>query len=214
MITLRAFHGWGLSPDFWTALENELKDQVIFQKVDLGFIESPTAAPPPPSSACIALGHSLGFLYALKRKQSFDGYIAINGFMRFSRSDDFINGVDPRLIRRMKSRLQTSPAQVRNDFLVRCGYSATDIPAAPLNIDRLHEGLDWLLDWDERPSLPNVSPLLALSGAHDPIVPSLMSQALFPSECLVEHPEGGHLLPLTHPVWCARHILRFMDQLS
>ncbi len=221
-LSIMAFHGWGLSADFWQPLAKAMAGQAVFQCVDLGFT-APVHTPPLPERPCLALGHSLGFACALRSGHAFDGWVSINGFPRFCRGDDFPEGIDPRFVRRMKTRLAKEPREVWADFLTRCGADSSHISDVPvvrdlwtcdtLDVARLEEGLDWLLTWDERPALPPAARLCALGGGDDPIVPPAMSRASFPADCLSLHPEGGHLLPWTHPEWCAQRILSFAEHL-
>lgn len=60
---------------------------------------------------------------------------------------------------------------------------------------------------------PSQSPvplrLLALAGRRDPIVPPALTGACFPASVITWHDEAGHLLPRTHPQWCAAHLRAF-----
>ncbi|MDQ2105428.1 alpha/beta fold hydrolase, partial [Azospirillum isscasi] len=67
-------------------------------------------------------------------------------------------------------------------------------------------------DWDAREAL--AGPALALAGAQDPIVPPAMTEQALSGIDTAWHPEGGHLLPLTAPGWCAERIAAFAAGLS
>jgi pimeloyl-[acyl-carrier protein] methyl ester esterase len=54
--------------------------------------------------------------------------------------------------------------------------------------------------------------VLALAARDDAIVPPAMSQSIW-RERLIWSPDGGHVLPLRHPQWCARHVLEFANSL-
>jgi pimeloyl-[acyl-carrier protein] methyl ester esterase len=66
----------------------------------------------------------------------------------------------------------------------------------------LLNGLQALASWDERPAQID----LALCGRNDSLVPMAMSKASMPEGCIVWH-DGGHLLPLEDPGWCAAQLL-------
>lgn len=212
MITFVAFHGWAFSASFWQPLKRALEGRAEFHCVDLGFT-APASLPLLPNGPSIALGHSLGFMYALRERPAFSGYVSINGFPRFCRTENFPDGIMAHAVRHMRHLLHDTPSQVRDDFLVRCGADPAEFATDTLNTARLAEGLEWLQQWDERRHLPDARHLLALTGARDRIVPPAMSRALFPAPCLIECPEGGHLMPHTHAEWCARRILAFAEKI-
>ena len=54
-----------------------------------------------------------------------------------------------------------------------------------------------------------VSATLALASRDDAIVPAAISEAIWKETGIVWSPDGGHVLPLRHPRWCARHVLEF-----
>ena len=100
----------------------------------------------------------------------------------------------------------------RGDFLERCGLPTDQHPVwneadAPI----LADGLRALEDWDCRDRAGTVD--LVLAGRQDPIVGAAMTSACFPST-RIEWQDGGHLLPLTDPGWCAEKIRRVVETLT
>ena len=62
---------------------------------------------------------------------------------------------------------------------------------------------------DETPAAPRHAPLLVLQAQDDPLLPETLRRHTFggaPARILAE---GGHLLPLTQPGWCAGQIAGF-----
>jgi len=206
--TLLLVHGWGFEAAFWQPMLAHLPgiETVCW---DLGFHGQPSQPPLPTGRPVVAVGHSLGLLWLLKEKPvTWDRLISINGFPRFTKAEDFPEGVAPRLLERMIARLSDAPEAVTADFLKRCGVDQPKTeglaPAA------LHWGLKALADWDCR---TDIQPDLALAGASDPIVSPAMSKACF-AEAVLEWQDGGHLLPLTAPDWCAARLKSVLESLS
>ena len=117
-----------------------------------------------------------------------------------------------RASRRLKRGLEREPGATLQAFWRSCGASGFAWPEA-LNVARLDEGLDWLMQWDARQAKAALTcPVLALASRDDAIVPPAMSEAIW-GENIVWSPDGGHVLPLQHAEWCARHVLEFADTL-
>ncbi len=205
--TLLFVHGWGFSADFWQPLRQRLNG-IPCLAWDLGFHGAPNRPLPAADGPVVAVGHSFGLLWLLKEHPlPWRALVSINGFSRFTRADDFPQGVAPRLLERMAARLEEAPAAVHRDFLARCGMEA----AASDGLDpaRLAWGLSALAGWDCRAAAPVD---LALCGRQDPIVPPAMSEALF-APALAKWRDGGHLLPLSDPDWCARQLTAYLETL-
>ena len=172
------------------------------QRADLGFHGTPVN---PTVSTPLVIAHSLGLMWALVNlPRPWAGLVAINGFTRFTRADNF-PGVEPDLLRRMKSRLRVDMKGVVEDFLRRCGMASPHTQG--LDRARLIQGLEWLAEWDTRVQFSRVGcPVLAIGGTADPIVTAPHSRACFSATPLVMVQGGGHLLPLTHGDWLASRI--------
>jgi pimeloyl-[acyl-carrier protein] methyl ester esterase len=57
-------------------------------------------------------------------------------------------------------------------------------------------------------------PTLVLHGAADPLLPAPMREGVFTGAPRETQEEAGHLLPLTHPGWCAARIRAFAGLLA
>ncbi|HYD63930.1 alpha/beta hydrolase [Azospirillum sp.] len=199
-------HGWAFDHRVWEALRAALPDYDAVT-VDLGFFGSSQMPDLPADRPLVAVGHSLGVLWLLARQPfAWAGMVSINGFPRFIEGPDYAPAVAPRVLDRMIARFSREPEAVVDGFRRRCGLAAP----RPHGFDnaRLLEGLEWLRDLDARTALDG-RPLLALAGAEDPVVSPGMAEMAF--GVVIWQAAGGHLLPLTHPMWCAGLIRAFVE---
>jgi pimeloyl-[acyl-carrier protein] methyl ester esterase len=199
-------HGWGFDASIWDRLRACFPPEDTLAW-DLGFFGQPAQPAPPPGRKVLAVGHSLGLLWLLhQRPLGWDGLVGINGFTRFAKAGDFPAGIPPRVLERMLSRLAISPAEVVSEFRARLGCT-TPLPGTP-NAEALAAGLQALAGWDARPALPDA----ALCGQQDMLVSAAMSKDCFPEDRIIWH-EGGHLLPLDAPDWCASQLRGLLERL-
>ncbi|MBF0310700.1 MAG: alpha/beta hydrolase [Magnetococcales bacterium] len=208
-------HGWALGPGLWRPLRHHLPGWRT-HSLNLGFFgELDTTLPQEP---WIGLGHSLGYLWLLSRladpaiARYSQGLVSIGGFSCFHRQQDFPHGVPPRLLERMRTRLQEDPLQVISDFAARSGVHPP-LPAAGLqpHLQHLDQGLALLQEHDARSLQKDwATRCLALASRDDPIVSPDMSRECFPDTILRWSDTGGHLLPLTRPAWCAGMLTPFL----
>ncbi|HEX2447378.1 MAG TPA: hypothetical protein VHK26_04235 [Methyloceanibacter sp.] len=200
-------HGWGFHAGIWADFVGQL-DGAEVTLVDLGFVSGgPKGEMDWPSDA-VAVGHSLGLLWLLERSRGrFKGLVSIHGF------DCFCCHIAPSRIAALKRGLEREPGGTLQAFWRSCGAAGFALPDA-LNVARLEEGLDWLMHWDARKAKDELAcPVLALAARDDVIVPASMSEAIWKDRGIIWSQEGGHVLPLRHPRWCARHVLEFADAL-
>jgi len=195
--TLLLLHGWGFDAHIWDALTDAL---AAFSLVrwDRGYFGS--RAEPYAERPFAAIGHSLGAMLLADRLPAGTPLVAINGFDRFTGE----GAVAPRVIERMQARFTEAPEAVLRDFRTRCG--ASTMPPQ-FDRDRLAEDLALLATYRAAPTPRRV---LALHGGCDPILPPTLRGTAFPNADRATHPNGGHLLPMTHPVWCAEQIESFL----
>lgn len=199
-------HGWGFHAGIFVDFIGHLEGAEV-TLVDLGFVAGgPKGASTWPEDA-IAVGHSLGLLWLLERGGGrFRALVSIQGF------DCFCCHVAPSRLAALKRGLEREPGGTLQAFWRSCGASGFALPEA-LNVARLDEGLDWLMAWDATGARQDLTcPVLALASRDDVIVPPSMSEAIW-GENITWSPDGGHVLPLKHPEWCARHVLEFADAL-
>ena len=70
------------------------------------------------------------------------------------------------------------------------------------------------MHWDAPKAKQELAcPVLALAARDDAVVPASMSEAIWETPGIIWSPDGGHVLPLRHPRWCARHVLEFANAL-
>ena len=200
-------HGWGFHAGIWTDVVGHLGDAQV-TLVDLGFVAGgPKGSMEWPEDA-IAVGHSTGVLWLLKEGGGrFKALVSIQGF------DRFCPHVPQSRVAALKRGLERDPAGTMQAFWRSCGAPGFALPEA-LNAGRLDEGLDWLMHWDAGEAKEKLDcPMLALAARDDPIVPPAMTEAIWQGTDIVWSPDGGHVLPLRHPRWCAHHVLEFADTL-
>lgn len=206
-------HGWGYDADFWSPLRQALDFQDTFA-VDMGFRGDKRERIPFASMPYVAVGHSMGCQWLLQNAHDhpWKAFIAINGFARFTKADNFAEGVDPRILNRMIKGLDKNAEQITGDFLKLCGEVNPD--TKDIDGGRLHQGLVDLGEWDERPALNALScPVLALAGGKDQIVPEALSRATFGDNLIIKE-DGDHLLPRSATRWCANEIMTFLERLG
>lgn len=215
-------HGWACGPEIWQPLQATLGWQA-YHSLDLGYF-----TPSPTEKGLVAaeflahqnkqpklfICHSLGCLWVLSHCVVPEGsrIVAINAFGRFAAAQDFTQGVPLRVLGRMQAGLARNAAQGVNAFRARCGVP--DIGPESCNVPALQAGLALLAQGDVRANLPELvqqKALLVLAGSQDPIVPPAMTQAAFPADVACHwQAQAGHMLPLTHPEFCAEQIKTFL----
>lgn len=198
-------HGWGFHAGVWADFAAHLPDAEV-TLIDLGFVAGgPKGQTEWPEDA-VAVGHSLGLLWLLRQGGGrFRALVSIQGF------DCFCCHVAPSRVQALKRGLEREPQATLQAFWRSCGAAGFALPEA-LNVPRLAEGLDWLMHWDARAVKDGLGrPVLALASRDDAVVPPAMSEAIWKEIVWAE--DGGHILPLSHPEWCARHVREFADAL-
>ncbi len=171
--------------------------------IDLGFINSDNVANLP-NGKHIFITHSLGTLWALKHhSQNMAGLVAINGFANFT------NFAPERTLRAMQTQLQRNPQKQMQDFWEMINLKNDLDPR--LNIDKLHEGLEWLINWDASAELNALNaPIMSLMGDKDQLLPLPKMEKEWRKADIKINKDGGHILPLSHPKWCVERIREFI----
>ena len=173
--------------------------------VNLGFINNgDNVSSIPFDSKSIFITHSLGTLWALKyHSHNMAGLISINGFVNFR------NFVDKRNLLAMQKQLQRNPEQQMQDFWDMINFK-NDLDQN-LNIDKLHEGLEWLINWDMSAKLSDLNiPILSLMGDEDRLLPLPKMEKEWLMADIKIMKNGGHILPLSHSKWCVEKIREFI----
>lgn len=214
-MTLVFVHGWAFDHTLWGPLRAALgpvEGPII--EADLGYF-GPSSIPHP-TGPVVAITHSFGAQWLLGHPLPHGvALIAINGFDRFTEGEGAA-GTPRRLLDRMLTRFDTEPQGVVEDFRRRCG-APTPVPGA-LRPGRLREDLLALRDGDQRAAASRWSgPILSLQGGSDPILPAALRGSAFSAAAdprRATASDGGHLLPLTAPDWCAAQIRGFLGPLG
>jgi pimeloyl-[acyl-carrier protein] methyl ester esterase len=193
---LLLLHGWGFDASLWDAMRAELREFETLA-LDRGYFGQ--VADALPEGPFLAVGHSLGsLLLALDPPPGCMGLVAINGFDRFTGPER----VPARVVARMQAQFGVKPGDVLQDFRKRVGATAA---SAHFDAERLSDDLDVLAATDASLRCAGRR-VTALHGGADPLLPPAMREAVFPGAPRFTHPDAGHLLPLTHPQWCADQI--------
>ena len=201
-------HGWGFHAGIWADLVGHLEGAEV-TLVDLGFVAGgPKGATDWPADA-IAVGHSLGLLWLLQQGGGrFRALVSIQGF------DCFCCHIAPSRVAALQRGLERDPDGTLQAFWRSCGAAGFALPEA-LNVARLDEGLDWLMHWDARKAKAR-----ACLPRPCPRRPRRRHRAgvdergdLAGRRHRIWSQDGGHVLPLRHPRWCARHVLDFANAL-
>jgi pimeloyl-[acyl-carrier protein] methyl ester esterase len=204
-------HGWAFDAHFWETLK-ALMPGFKLTSLDLGFFGEARTELAEKTQPRILVGHSLGFAHGVKTYDDWDGWIAINGFARFIKTDAMIGCVEPTVLREMRQRLQSDADKTLQDFYRLIGAKP---PQGTPNPQSLRRGLDELMECDVGDWLSSHKiPGLALAGKKDPLVPIFVSKELGKlarKGGLMLHEKAGHLLPQTEPVWCAQAIGNFAN---
>src|SRR3990170_7647673 len=166
-------HGWGFHAGIWSDVIPHLGGADV-TLVDLGFVAGGPKGESDWPADSIAVGHSLGLLWLLERGRGrFRALVSVQGF------DCFCCHIAPSRVAGMRRGLARDPGQTLQAFWRSCGASGFALPEA-LNVDRLDEGLDWLMHWDARKAKERLAcPVLALAARDDAIVPASMSEAIW-----------------------------------
>jgi pimeloyl-[acyl-carrier protein] methyl ester esterase len=187
-------HGWGFDAGVWDGLAPLLAGELL--RMDRGYFGPPVDVERPD----LMIGHSLGTMLLARRWPDVP-LVAINGFDRFCGAD----AVAPRVVERMAKRFGENPARVLDDFCASIGAGA-----APAIVSRERLGDDLNLLADQSAAQAHRAGLLVLQAADDPLLPPALRAGAFGGVRACISPDGGHLLPLTRPQWCAARIAEFI----
>ncbi len=200
-------HGWGFAPEFWYGLAAELPE-FSNEFVNLGFLGD---VHPINDPNAVYITHSMGLAWVVEQVSNCQSIVAINGFTKFCRDENWPNGVAPRMLERMIRQFDRAPETVWTEFMKNCGAIDPVYPATAKS-DALSKGLQYLRDCDIRSKFENLSvDKLIIAGEQDRIVPEKLTRASF-GEDVIWYKEGNHLLPLFDEKKLAIDIRRFLDR--
>jgi len=206
MTRLCFIHGWAYGPDIWTDIEKELQGYDI-TKFDLGFFGDEFT---PIGSYDVVITHSYGLMWLLKNEAiTFQKLVSISAIASFVKTDTLPGGVPKSQIRAMRGQLSNNPKALLEGFYSACGdkdMTASNTPNIPTLDAALHDMAT--LDLREKIHPLNVS---ALASSEDKIVSAELTQENFASKPILWHDSASHILPKTHPQWCANLIEDFIN---
>lgn len=196
-------HGWGFDAALWKGMAAALPEFPQI-RVELGFLGQASVWPDfQPND--VLIGHSLGFLWGMQQYRSWRAAVSINGFACFAGGEGAC--VAPAVLRAMRVRLARDPQKTLANFYHSFGHAAEP---AGVDVARLAEGLSLLeTNLVEAP----LGSRLILASRNDQLVPPSATEhlAVVMNGAPVRwNEEGGHLLPLTQPQWCAEAIRAFL----
>lgn len=204
-------HGWGFDSRVWNGVREHL-NEFEHDCIDFGFTKDTLRHEELPDHPYVAVGHSMGVMWALKNQNEH-----IKGLVSFGGFDCFYKHVPAEILDGFRQRFESDPAAHMKRFWAQ-GLEEDLCPVDRLELDRLKEAMDWLGGWDaEKEAREFKHPILAVALKNDKIVPPAMSEAVWtkiPEASLVWHETGSHFLPATEPQYCADQIRRFVDALS
>jgi pimeloyl-[acyl-carrier protein] methyl ester esterase len=177
------------------------------------------------AGSCVLVGWSLGALLALRAALEFpervEKLILISGTARMSEAEGYA-GIDPRVLRAMRSRLTRDAGRVLSEFSDLCaepdGDAATRAEylemAQTQSREALAAGLDALASLDFRGRVCEISvPTLLLHGSCDKVIPLSQAESLvsqLPDARLEVLVGRGHALPLTVAGELVQAVRRFL----
>jgi pimeloyl-ACP methyl ester carboxylesterase len=195
-------HGWGFHAGIWADFVARL-DGAEVTLIDLGFVAGgPKGTSDWPEDA-IAVGHSLGLLWLLERGGGrFKALVSIQGF------DCFCCHIAPSRVKALQRGLEREPASTLQAFWRSCGASGFALPEA-LNVERLAEGLDWLMQWDAQAARARLACPMRLcpAGRNRARIDRRYGRKRASTG------QGYETFSLRHPRWCAHHVLDFAASL-
>jgi pimeloyl-[acyl-carrier protein] methyl ester esterase len=205
-------HGWGFDAGVWEGVAAHLAGHEL-SFVDLGFLGANAEVGQSWPEGAIAVGHSLGTLWLLRATEE-GGAPPLRALVSIQGFDRFCPYVPRARVASMRRELRRDAASTLQNFWDACGSEPFSDPVS-LNTERLDEGLTWLMEWDARTAKERLAyPILALAARDDRIVPQPMSEAIWGGGEMRWSEGGGHVLPLTRPDWCARHVRDYARDLK
>lgn len=199
-------HGWGFDNHFWDNLIEYLPKHIEIIQLDFGYTGNEICDDIKNNTDFVCIGHSLGCLWLLKHIEVPKFFIPINGF------DCFYTYIPEAEIQRIIHNLDRKMSAQMRGFYKACG---TDLKKEiNWNMAVLKEGLHWLANWNLEEKRKMLScPIKALCSQSDKIITTDMSTKIWGAGNIIWSQEGGHVLPLIHPEWCAQQIMEVINAL-
>jgi pimeloyl-[acyl-carrier protein] methyl ester esterase len=186
-------HGWGYGPKMWADMIRHLP--ATWQCKTLGNWDFSETAP---DDYDLYIGHSYGFLAGYRALPD-ARWVSINSAPCFVAGPQNPGGIPARVLARMIQGFTKNPNQVLRDFQQKAG--------APYPCTTDSETLKNALIEMQKESFPTAPLFCALASAQDPILSYPWDHG---TETVAIHQSKSHLLPMTHPAWCAEKIIEAM----
>lgn len=199
-------HGWAVDSSLWDGICALLPDFKC-EFIDRGYFGKPTTTNN--NEPSILVGHSLGFVHGLQMRSNWRGWIAINSFPRFVKTDNLLGCTSAVELREIGVRLKKNTERTVRDFH---SFILTTTPQGTIDAEALQAGLDELRDKDVGTMAAEISPGLVIASKNDPLVPIATSEVLAKDKDIVWHETSGHILPQSDPAFCAKAIREFMER--
>ena len=162
-----------------------------------------------PDADFIATGSMGGLLSLELLPKSCQKLVLISSTAKFCTAPNFPHGTHETLLRRMILQLKRNPEAVLDEFFRNVHFPKRESrqlialrKVAPIDLDELVEGLEYLLQSDVRERVPTIDiPVKLLHGKKDRIIPFGASEWLhehLPESQLELIENDGHALPAHH----------------
>ena len=196
-------HGWGSGPFVWQEMLHDF-EACHPRIINMGFLGEEDFTMP--EGQFIGVGHSLGGLWLLKHYPD-----QMSGFVSIASFNSFYDHIPSHILTAMKRNIIKDTSSQLKDFW---HYAGLDQPGGfkNLNPGKLLEGLGWLSKW--KADIPENLPLKILASRDDHIVPEKMTNNIWGKHTIDWIDQGGHMLPITQPEWCNKHLKEFIDQIE
>lgn len=200
--------GWGFDQRFWQPLAAELAEyEIAYDSRDYfsGVEQSPVSLNKP----VLCIGHSYGYARMVEKYKEANnvlGFVSICGFLQFSKSCPQLSEQN----KLMQRSFDKSPVTTLKAFYRRCGLR--EWPHIPNNFALLAHDLECL---DQLRLQSPTQPTLAINGTKDFILREKLrkNETIVPN-CTETTIDAGHALGYQYPQHCAKHIKRFIYDIS
>jgi pimeloyl-ACP methyl ester carboxylesterase len=201
-------HGWGMNSRIWQSTIEALQSYEC-KTIDLGFVKGGETHVLNRTRPTIVITHSLGTTWFLKNYKTetlgelnLKALVAVSGFTNFS------SFTPEETLKKMKEGVLANSAAQMALFWRRAGCKNFASPEN-LNPEKLHEGLEWLANWDAAVEAKALKcPKFILASKADKIVPASAIEGQWLGEKIIWHHQAPHCLQLAEPEWVAENILK------
>lgn len=215
MTEIIAFHGWGLSRDFWSPWKNLVTDNVTFMCADRGYFDRPYSVEfNTGSNNRIVLAHSFGLLWCPPELiLEADHLVIMSGFLHFHPEKQPGLKRSRLMLQQMMARFVQEPDEVLIKFYKNMFYPDDSVlePPGQFNEELLLEDLSRMntkrINIEQFHKLRSIT---ILHGEKDKIVPNEKGREFYhnmPVRCqYFEIKYAGHALPYTHMWECLKFL--------